>query len=111
MCGGGGVELDRIILQTDAAVDEQVFWCAEKILTDPDQTKANRSSSSPQFTTQFQIENVFTKPDPDRIVNRVSAFAGHAIRSIHLSLVMRKPVFGVFDKVRHKLGCTATEDG
>ena len=107
-----GVELDRIILQTDAAVDEQVFWCAEKISTDPDQTIiiVNRSSSSPQFTTQFQIENDFTKTDPDRIVNRVSAF-GHAIRSIHLSLVMRKPVFGVFDKVRHKLGCTATEDG
>ena len=24
---------------------------------------------------------------------------------------MRKPVFGVSDKVRHKPGCTATEDG
>ena len=24
---------------------------------------------------------------------------------------MRKPVFGVSDQVRHKLGCTATEDG
>ena len=28
----------------------------------------------------------------------------------HLSLVVRKPVFGVFDQVQHKLGCTATED-
>ena len=28
-----------------------------------------------------------------------------------LSLVVRKPVFGVFDQVRHKPGCTATEDG
>ena len=28
-----------------------------------------------------------------------------------MSLVVRKPVFGVFDQVRHKLGCTATEDG
>ena len=29
----------------------------------------------------------------------------------HMSLVLRKPVFGVFDQVRHKPGCTATEDG
>ena len=30
-----------------------------------------------------------------------------------LSCVMRKPVFGISNKVRHKLGCTAmfTEDG
>ena len=29
----------------------------------------------------------------------------------HMSLVLRKPVFGVSDQVRHKPGCTATEDG
>ena len=29
----------------------------------------------------------------------------------HLSLFVRKPVFEVFDQVRHKPGCTATEDG
>ena len=28
-----------------------------------------------------------------------------------MSLVLRKPVFGVSDKVRHKPGCAATEDG
>ena len=28
-----------------------------------------------------------------------------------LSLVVRKPVFGVSDQVPHKPGCTATEDG
>ena len=28
----------------------------------------------------------------------------------YLSLVVRKPVFGVSDQVRHKPGCTATED-
>ena len=27
------------------------------------------------------------------------------------SLVVRKPVFGVSDQVKHKLGCTVTEDG
>ena len=29
----------------------------------------------------------------------------------YMSLVVRKPVFGVSDQVRHKPGCTATEDG
>ena len=29
----------------------------------------------------------------------------------NLSRVVRKPVFGVSDKVPHKLGCTAPEDG
>ena len=31
--------------------------------------------------------------------------------SSHLSGVARKPVFGVSDQVRHKPGCTTTEDG
>ena len=29
----------------------------------------------------------------------------------NMSLVLRKPVFGVSDQVRHKPDCTATEDG
>ena len=29
---------------------------------------------------------------------------------IYMSIVVRKPVFGVSDQVRHKPGCTATED-
>ena len=28
----------------------------------------------------------------------------------HLSIVVRKPVFGVSDHVPHKLGCTTTQD-
>ena len=28
----------------------------------------------------------------------------------HMSLVVRKPVLGVSDQVRHKRGCTTTED-
>ena len=30
---------------------------------------------------------------------------------IHMSLVLRKPVFGVSDQVRHKPCCTTTQDG
>ena len=29
---------------------------------------------------------------------------------LNLSLVLRKPVFGVSDQVRHKLGCLVTAD-
>ena len=41
---------------------------------------------------------------------------GHTCSLLHglqeyMSLVVRKPVFGVSDQVRHKPGCTATEDG
>ena len=35
----------------------------------------------------------------------------HQSQSLYSSLVVRKPVFGVSDQVRHKPGCTATEDG
>ena len=28
----------------------------------------------------------------------------------HMILVVRKPVFGVYDQVQHKPGCTAIED-
>ena len=31
--------------------------------------------------------------------------------AVEMSLVLRKPVFGVTDKVRHKPGCAVTDDG
>ena len=34
---------------------------------------------------------------------------GNNVKS-YMSLVVRKPVFGVSDQVRHKPGCTTTED-
>ena len=34
-----------------------------------------------------------------------------SIFKIHLSLVVRKPGFGVSVQVQHKLGCAVTEDG
>ena len=33
------------------------------------------------------------------------------LKIIHMSLVVRKPVFGVSDLVRHKPSCAVTEDG
>ena len=35
----------------------------------------------------------------------------YVIIRVNMSLVVRKPVFGVSDQVRHKPVCTATEDG
>ena len=35
----------------------------------------------------------------------------HHVFVYEMSLVVRKPVFGVSDQVRHKPGCTATEVG
>ena len=40
----------------------------------------------------------------------VSVLFGATFLLSQLSLVMRKPVFGVSDQVRHKPGCTKTED-
>ena len=34
-----------------------------------------------------------------------------SLSAIYMSRIERKPVFGVSNQVRHKLGCTATEDG
>ena len=34
-----------------------------------------------------------------------------ALLHTYMSLVVRKPVFGFFDLVPHKPGCTGTEDG
>ena len=36
---------------------------------------------------------------------------GLKVYKCYMSLVLRKPVFGVSDQVRHKPGCTATENG
>ena len=45
----------------------------------------------------------------------LSDFCGCKMSTSHvisyMSLVLRKPVFGVSDQVLHKPGCTATEDG
>ena len=33
------------------------------------------------------------------------------VETVAMNLVVRKPVLGVSDQVRYKLGCTVTEDG
>ena len=43
--------------------------------------------------------------------NRCIVHRNVSVMCYKLSLVVRKPVFGVSDQVRHKPGCAATEDG
>ena len=45
-----------------------------------------------------------------RINGSLNFHLTHGPNNIEMSLVVRKPVFGVSDQVRHKPGCTATED-
>ena len=40
----------------------------------------------------------------------ITALYRKEVSWLYKSLVVRKPVFGVSDQVRHKPGCTATED-
>ena len=48
----------------------------------------------------------------EEIIKNVGEFiAKYPLYSGYMSLVVRKPVFGVFDQVIHKPGCTTTQDG
>ena len=51
------------------------------------------------------------KLDAPQIGYTVHPLSGGRQSVALLSLVARKPVFGVSDQVRHKSGCTTIEDG
>ena len=51
-------------------------------------------------------ENLVSTPRPKRIILETCDKT-----ELQISLVVRKPVSGISDLVRHKPGCTATEDG
>ena len=56
-------------------------------------------------------------PAVDRIIteiidrNKQDPIKPGMLKHYQMSLVLRKPVFGVSDQVQHKQGCTVTEDG
>ena len=54
---------------------------------------------------------IFSRKNPTILQRRFNVIQLLRICCSHMSLVLRKPVFGVFDQVPHKPGCTATEDG
>ena len=59
---------------------------------------------------QVNIEH-YEGQSGDRIISSYVTSQYIALAAYDMSLVVRKPVFGVSDLVRHKPGCTATEDG
>ena len=68
--------------------------------------------------SQLTVSRNLNNPSSNRpfstvpLVKRNSTLNVNTIHSIlHLSLVLRKPVFGVSDQVSHKPVCTVTEDG
>ena len=82
----------------------------------------NVNDESPQFpvnetageymTANIRWNNPTTEPvyfvqASDADANDVVTYT--LVRKYSLRLVVRKPVFGVSDQVRHKPGCTATE--
>ena len=65
-----------------------------------------------KISNTCSMSGVMRKPKPASANKNIcrSACQGFSI-SNNNSLVVRKPVFGVFDLVPHKPGCTAIEDG
>ena len=66
-----------------------------------------------QLICTFVFAYAKSRADETREITFVSSHdsRGSFPHPYQLSLVVRKPVFGVSDQVPHKPGCTATEDG
>ena len=64
-----------------------------------------------QIAFRLHSFNVFNQSIESKIVVSIFIFAFLQVIHYHLSLVVRKPVFGVSDQVRHKPGCTVIQDG
>ena len=70
-------------------------------------TKLKSLQQSNKYIKIFFVKNVIEyELSKFLIPSHLSKF-----QQTNLSGVMRKPVFGISDKFRHKPGCTATEDG
>ena len=87
------------------------------IATEPPNKKKPSSRSSTRSDAKKVVQPHKDSKDLEtKVITRIlsrqeiqSRFLTCAVAN--MSLVVRKPVFGVSDQVRHKLGCTATEDG
>ena len=64
-----------------------------------------KMAGTPQMVKTF--ENLFRTRSPIILTLRMQL----KLYKAYMSLVVRKPVFGFSEQVRHKSGCTATEDG
>ena len=62
-------------------------------------------------STQYHLEIATMIRVDKKGPSRLSPFYRGTYHHAQMSLVVRKPVFGASDQVRHKPGCTDTEDG
>ena len=58
-----------------------------------------------------QTFRYFTVPMLNQFPDCLISMPTVVVHCLYMSLVVRKLVFGVSDRIRHKPGCTATEDG
>ena len=63
------------------------------------------------FRAETLLRKVMYIPVNPSFINACSNKSGVREGLNYMSLVLRKPVFGVSDQVRHKPGCTTTENG
>ena len=74
----------------------------------------NVFENSPHVVQAFMgaIEGMRVGLGPSKVL-QYALQVSSVIKQTHnkMSPVVRKPVFGVSDQVRHKPGCTATQDG
>ena len=69
------------------------------------------SSESEEEDTGTHVDLIGTKSTKQTVKSKQAKSSSSQKHRYYLSLVVRKPVFGVSDQVPHKPGCTATEDG
>ena len=77
------------------------YWVNNLRPFDLELSNLSNLTRSPLPVTRAETRlHVFNKMDPPSVL-----FVLH-----YNSLVVRKPVFGIFDQIPHKRGCTTTED-
>ena len=85
----------------------------DRLLDEPE--PAQEPTQEPEKSPSPRAETPIERPPSARSLSeRPPSSVYHdytTTTSRYMSLVVRKPVFGVFNQVRHKPGCTATEDG
>ena len=89
------------------------MFCAKKLSLDCISTKQcsrKLMQFSKIYSTAAQLALARYNNDTPK-KNKNSRLQHNYNEFSYLSLVMRKPVFGVSDQVQYKPGCTATEDG
>ena len=104
------IVLSRYFLNPKSQVSNSLLWLYSLVCVGPGRKPrrpvfSQRGSIEPSLGTKLVI-GFFT------LWLKINLLTiAIAVVTLKLSCVTKKPVFGVSDQVRHKLGCTAIEDG